>query len=78
MPEFPYIQMHLEDENLQCEILNRDNDRKYTDVLDEAFDSTECQKAPQHLVAYATCFASCGSIRLTGSNLEDESSEFQH
>jgi putative transposase len=37
------FQMHLQDENLQCEILQRDQDRKYTDSFDEVFRSTGCK-----------------------------------
>lgn len=37
------FQMHLQDENLRCEILQRDQDRKYTDSFDEVFRSTDCK-----------------------------------
>jgi len=36
------FQMHVEDENLKCEIISRDNDRKYTDSYDEVFKSNGC------------------------------------
>lgn len=36
------FQMHVDDEELKCEIISRDNDRKYTDSFDEVFKSTGC------------------------------------
>lgn len=37
------FQMHLQDEELPCEILMRDNDQKNPDSFDEVFRSTDCQ-----------------------------------
>lgn len=37
------FQMHLQDENLPCEILQRDQDSKYVDSFDEVFRSTGCK-----------------------------------
>jgi putative transposase len=37
------FQMHLQDENLPCEILQRDQDTKYIDAFDEVFRSTGCK-----------------------------------
>ncbi|WP_442511830.1 hypothetical protein SH528x_003576 [Novipirellula sp. SH528] len=34
--------MHVEDENLKCEIISRDNDAKYTESFDTVFTSTDC------------------------------------
>ena len=36
------FQMHLQDEDLQCEILQRDQDTKYVDAFDEVFRSAGC------------------------------------
>ncbi|MEM1228823.1 MAG: integrase core domain-containing protein [Planctomycetota bacterium] len=36
------FQIHIEDENITCEIISRDNDRKYTESFDEVFRSTGC------------------------------------
>jgi putative transposase len=35
--------MHLQDENLPCEILQRDQDTKYIDAFDEVFRSAGCK-----------------------------------
>ena len=37
------FQMHLQDEDLPCEILSRDNDAKYTKSFDTVFESTKCK-----------------------------------
>jgi putative transposase len=37
------FQMHLQDEGLPCEILQRDQDSKYVDSFDEVFRSTGCK-----------------------------------
>ena len=37
------FQMHLLDEELPCELLQRDQDTKYVDLFDEVFRSTGCQ-----------------------------------
>jgi putative transposase len=37
------FQMHLQDENLPCELLQRDQDTKYVDSFDEVFRSTGCK-----------------------------------
>ena len=37
------FQMHLQDEELPCELLQRDQDTKYVDSFDDVFRSTGCQ-----------------------------------
>lgn len=37
------FQMHLQDEGLPCELLQRDQDTKYVDSFDEVFRSTGCE-----------------------------------
>jgi putative transposase len=37
------FQMHLQDENLLCEVLQRDQDKKYIESFDEVFRSTGCK-----------------------------------
>ena len=37
------FQMHLQDEGLPCELLQRDQDTKYVDSFDDVFRSTGCQ-----------------------------------
>jgi putative transposase len=37
------FQMHLQDEGLPCELLQRDQDTKYVDSFDEVFRSTGCK-----------------------------------
>lgn len=37
------FQMHVDDNDLKCEMLMRDRDRKYVDSFDEVFRSTDCE-----------------------------------